>query len=207
MFGSTRKTIATFSMTLPRHPSLRQAKQRPATPHAQGIKRMSPSTLTEKTLPSNKVFLTNVQYNYKMIKFVPISAFATKGGEHYQTSDLFIEAAKTDSLKEWERRGIPPIFAAFDPEKSRWYHVIGEGQTRLNSANRAQEITGKEVRVPVWDISSFSTIDHDPTHRNSFNSTLPWIQYRGHLDHKWNLNKLGMERVNRPSSDGEDWIG
>ena len=121
------------------------------------------------------VFLDNVTYGPE-VRFVSISKFMDYR-EHYETRDIFIEAAKTNLLEGWEIRGIPPIFAYLVNNKYR--HLLGEGQTRLNSARHV----GADCYVPIWDITGFMSAHEKP---NTF--IIKWI-YTPNCTIDWNLNK------------------
>jgi hypothetical protein len=138
------------------------------------IKNSFIKNLNHKLIAFNPEFCLNIEYN-KRVKFVPLSFFLSDFCEHYQTDPVFIKAAATNDLESWEQLGIPPIYfysiserlrkighfesdekigLNIDPKKrDSWFHIMGAGQTRLNSARIAQKQAKEEIYVPVVNYS------------------------------------------------------
>jgi|SaaInlStandDraft_6_1057023.scaffolds.fasta_scaffold164141_1 hypothetical protein len=97
----------------------------------------------------NDVFLRGVKYHSK-VQFVPLSEISFCDKEHTVTNPIFIRAAESNTKKGWESLGIPPVevFKHMD----MYFHVMGEGQTRLNSAH-AIKCDGKEICIPIWNVT------------------------------------------------------
>lgn len=145
-----------------------------------------------------QLFLENVAYG-PLVQFLPVHQIDPIGTpEHFLTHPLFIEAAQTNTLQGWEERGIPPIYA-FKDSRARYFHLMAEGQTRINSAKSL----GKEVGIPVWDISDciilVSESEHMPPHVIH--------QMNGYNPLAWNFNKNPLKPTTTMVMDEDAFCG
>jgi hypothetical protein len=148
-------------------------------------------------IPTSDIFLTGVKYHDK-VRFLPIAQISTTWREHILTNPLFIAAAKTNSLREWEALGIPPIEAFW--HEGKYHHIVGQGQTRINSCFALHD--RHVIHIPVWDVSESVLISSRPTTRGRPETTFYSEQYKS-----WNVSGQPLARRHPVEWDENEFCG